>query len=65
MKVYVVTKSPIFGKEEYVTVKASRKEAEKYMRAEWPHMRKDSARDNIYIADAKNDLLLYIHEELI
>lgn len=63
MKVYVMTKFKPFGKEEYVGVKKSQKEAVKALRQLFPHMRGDVERG--LSADATNELLLRIREEEI
>ena len=41
-KVYVVTKAKLMGEEHYVTVKATKKETEKVVCAEYPYARKES-----------------------
>ena len=41
-KVYVVTSAEPMGPERYVTVKATKKEAEKVIRADYPNARRDS-----------------------
>lgn len=63
MKVYVMTKFKPFGKEEYVGVKGSQKEAVKTLRQLFPHMRGDA--DRGFSSDATNELLLRIREEEI
>lgn len=62
MKVYVMTKAELFKSEVYVGVKKTRKEAEKALRFEYPHM-KSNDNGRSYVADASNSLLLFIHEE--
>jgi hypothetical protein len=68
-KVYVVTKAELMGPEHYVTVKASKKEAEKVIRAEYPNARKDSTHPDCdsYSCKDRNGKwsLMFIHEETI
>lgn len=71
MKVYVMTIAEIFKPEKYVGVKASKKEAEKAFRKEYPYMRKEkrsSSQDKCpfesYVSDSSREpKLLFIHEE--
>ena len=68
MKVYVVTKAEPFAEEIYVTVKASKKEAEKVVRAEYPNARLDAPVPGLpftYECHKYGQLLefMYIHEE--
>lgn len=68
MKVYVVTEASLFEPERYFTVKRSKKEAEKAIRAVAPHMRKDNDSGKVasYLSDASHKPLLYfIREEEI
>lgn len=60
MKVYVMTKAVPLGKEEYVGVRNSKKNAEKAFREMFPHMRKNM---DTLVSDADNTYLLFIHEE--
>jgi hypothetical protein len=63
MKVYVATKAKPFGVEEYVGVEATRKKAEQHLRGLFPYMRKDG--DNSFVSSARNEYILFIHEEEI
>ena len=47
MKVYVITKARPLQEEQYVTVKASAKEAEKFIRKSFPNARKDDSNKKI------------------
>lgn len=62
MKVYVMTKAAPLGKEEYVGVRNSKKNAEKAFRELFPHMRRNM---DTLVSDAHNTYLLFIHEENI
>ena len=53
-KVYVVTKAESMGPELYVTVKATKKEAEKVIRADYPNARKDTIGPNLDSYACKN-----------
>jgi len=68
-KVYVVTKAEIMAPELYVTVKATKKEAEKFIRADYPNARKDSMHpglESFYCKDRSgHGSLMFIHEETI
>ena len=62
MKVYVMTKClPPFGKEEYVDVKKTKKEAMKAFRELFPHMR-GKVEDRSLSSDSQNTFLLDIKE---
>lgn len=61
MKVYVMTKFEPFGKEEYVDVKRSRKDAMKAFREMFPNMR-GKIEDRSLSSDANNTYLLDIKE---
>ena len=67
MKVYVITRAKIFGAETYVGVKKSLKDAEKYLRKLYPHMRKTASKAEYhkaaYFTNSNNDTLLFIREE--
>lgn len=64
MKVYVVTRAEFFKPEIYVTVKASRKEAEKVIRKDYPNARRDE--DSYLCKDrAGHESLMFIHEETV
>ena len=69
MKVYVATKALLFKSEEYLFVKASKKEAEKELRKMYPYMRQSTGYDGdcrtIFAADGDSRMLLFIHEEEI
>ncbi len=63
MKVYVVTKAEFLKPEVYVTVKATRKEAEKVIRSDYPNARKEG---NGYLCRKNgHEFLMFIHEETI
>ncbi len=64
MKVYVMTKFNPFGKEEYVSVKKSQKEALKAFREMFPNMR-GKVEDGTLESDANHTYLLSVHEEEI
>ena len=68
-KVYVVTKAVPMGPEHYVTVKASKTDAEKVIRADYPNARKDSLRSGFDSYNCKNRdgswTLMFIREETI
>ncbi len=64
MKVYVATKTKPFEEERYICVAGTYKKAEKLLRSQFPHMRKDEWA-TCYYADKKKELLLFIHEEEI
>lgn len=53
-KVYVVTKAKPFGDECYVTVKATKKEAEKVIRGLYPNAQKSSISDELDSYTCKN-----------
>ena len=63
-KVYVVTTAAIFNGEKIQGAYASKKDAEKALRREYPHMRMSdsSGRLTSYAADASRKILLFIHE---
>jgi len=64
MKVYVAVKAKPFGEELYVGVAGTYKKAEKLLRNQYPHMRKDAwSTTNCYYADNKKEWLLFIKEE--
>ena len=69
VKVYVVTKAVPMGPEHYVTVKASKKDAEKVIRADYPNARKDSLHSGFDSYNCKNRdgswTLMFIREETI
>lgn len=68
MKVYVVTSAKPLELEVYETVKASYKDAEKYIRASFPNARKDEPFGNITsFLCRKNgkELIMFIHEETV
>ena len=66
MKVFVATKTKPFEEEQYIGVAGTYKKAEKLLRSQFPHMRKDEwAGGNCYYANNKKELLLIIHEEEI
>ena len=68
MKVYVITSANPMESEIYETVKGSFKDAEKYIRKNFPNARKDEPFRNITSFLCKrngNDLLMFIHEETI
>lgn len=62
-KVYVVTKAELFQPEVYVTVKATKKEAEKVVRADFPNARKDG--DSYLCRKGDRESLMFVHEETI
>lgn len=68
-KVYVVTRAKPMGFERYVTVKATKKEAEKVIRAEYPNARKSENHSDMVDFECKNKdgswELMFIHEETI
>lgn len=68
-KVYVVTKAKPMMEEHYVTVKATRKEAERVIRAEYPNARKDSTHPAMDSFTCKNGdgswIVMFIREETI
>ena len=68
-KVYVVTRAKPMGWERYVTVKATKKEAEKVVRAEYPNARKSEMHSDLVSFECKNKdgtwELMFIHEETI
>lgn len=61
MKVYVATKAKPFQAEEYICVKATKRQALMSLRELFPYMRE--IENDIYSSDANNTYLLYIHEE--
>ena len=79
MKVFVVTKAMPLEAEEYLTVKSSAKEAEKFIRKNFPNARKDDfdkkrvsfdCRGDYYLAGktdqpipGKDQFLMFVHEE--
>ena len=68
MKVYVVTSAEFMGHEVYETVKASAKEAEKYIRSKFPSARKDAPFGNVtsfLCKERGHSLLMFIHEETV
>ena len=68
MKVYVVTSAKPMGLEVYETVKASAKEAEKYIRKSFPNAKKDDPFGNVTSFLCKEhgqELLMFIREETI
>ena len=68
MKVYVVTVAKPMDYEVYKTVKASAKDAEKYIRSMFPNARKDTPHGNVTSFLCKvygRDLLMFIHEETV
>lgn len=68
MRVYVVTSAKPMDYEVYETVKASLKDAEKYIRSKFPNARKDEPFGNVTSFLCKEhgrDLLMFIHEETI
>lgn len=65
-KVYVVTKAKPMMEEQYVTVKATKKEAEKVIRAEYPNAQKDSIFDSYNCKDRNGDwIIMFVREETI
>lgn len=66
MKVYVMTKTKLFGCEIFVDVKGSKKAAEKAFRDKYPNMRYsgmgDSYTSQKEITPDNGALLLFIHE---
>lgn len=68
-KVYVVTKAKPMMEEHYVTVKATKKEAEKVIRAEYPNAQKDSTRSGFDSYACKNRIgdwiIMFVREETI
>lgn len=68
-KVYVVTKARPMMEEHYVTVKATKKEAEKVVRAEYPNARKDSTSHDFDSYACKNRdgswTIMFVREETI
>lgn len=64
MKVYVTTKARPFQSEMFLNVHKSRKDAEKYLRSEFPHMRKTGDSD-MFSSDKDTNWLLFIHEREI
>ena len=68
-KVFVITKAEFMDYEHYVTVKATKKEAEKVIRADYPNARKDSTRPNCECFLCKDrsghEFLMFIREETI
>ena len=67
MKVYVVTEAKLFAPEKYITVKKSRKEAEKAIRDIYPYMISGDGAGGtkIYFSDSSRTKMLFIHEEEI
>ena len=79
MKVFVVTKAMPLKAEEYLTVKSSAKEAEKFIRMDFSNAKKDDfdkkrvsfdCRGDYYLAGKTNQpvpgndrFLMFIHEE--
>lgn len=68
-KVYVVTKAKPMMEEQYVTVKATKKEAEKVIRAEYPNAQKDSIHSGFDSYACKNRngdwIIMFVREETI
>lgn len=68
-KVYVVTKARPMMAEHYVTVKATKKEAEKVIRAEYPNARKDSTHSGLDSYTCKDSngswIIMFVREETI
>ena len=68
-KVFVVTKAELMDYEHYVTVKATKKEAEKIIRADYPNARKDSMHpglESFYCNDRSgHGFMMFIREETI
>lgn len=62
MKVYVTTKARPFQLEQYIGVYGSKKAAEKALRAEFPHMRKNIGDNISYSSDKNMTWLLFIRE---
>lgn len=68
MKVYVMTKAEPLEAKIYIGVKRSKKEAEKYLRMLYPHMKKIEpaykyeGEGDSYVSDSSNTLLLFIDE---
>lgn len=70
MKVFVVTtkKVDLFSPEEYVSVKANAKDAEKFIRGRFPNARKEEIGYGVsgfLCIDGGNKSYMYIHEEEI
>ena len=68
-KVFVVTKAEFMDYEHYVTVKATKKEAEKIIRADYPNARKDSTHpglESFYCKERSgHEFMMFIREETI
>ena len=65
-KVYVVTKAKPMMEEQYVTVKATKKEAEKVIRAEYPNAQKDSIFDSYTCKNRIGEwIIMFVREETI
>lgn len=62
MKVYVTTKAKPFHEELFMDVYASKKAAEKALRAKYPHMRKSVGDGDSYSSDRDCTWILFIHE---
>lgn len=62
MKIYVMLKYRPLGKEEYIGIKKSRKDAEKCLRQLFPHMR---VMDDTLVSDANGAYILEVREEEI
>ena len=67
MKVYVITKAEILCPEVYVTVKGSKKDAEKFIRAKFPNARKENGNgyDSFLCKAGSHESLMFVHEEEI
>ena len=66
---YVITEADVTGREHYVTTKASKSDAEKFIRADYPNARKDSTHsdfDRFYCEDKSgHDFLMFVREKVI
>lgn len=68
MKVYVVTRAEFMSPEIYVTVKATKKDAEKIIRAAYPNAREEHLQSNKWsylCKDRGHEFLKFITEETI
>lgn len=65
MKVYVITKAEPLCPEIYVTVKATKKDAEKFIRQDFPNARKDEEPRRMSFLCKRNghESLMFVHEE--
>lgn len=68
MKVYVMTQAVPFGPEEFVSVKATYKEALNHFRHLYPHMKGESKNNSgkgcvSFVSDAEGRFLLFIREK--